>query len=153
MAGTDARFDAAAFRSAIRFAMTMGLPEASEQQATFRWNVQRTFAQADSSGDPWSWAQTASASVSYDDMRIPVAVQYTPGQRVEERIGGIDPGKAVLTVLDEDYDTLTASGRPFPNQVQLGDAIFDIQFVSPPQGLFDVTIYEVHCRAIDEAAS
>lgn len=149
MAGTDSRFDAAAFRTAIRFAMNMGLPDATEQRATFKWNTERTFGASDASGNPWSWTQTAATTVTYDDIQIPVAVEYRAGPAAAERLGDLEASKAVLTILDEDFADLTAD-RPFPNQVQLGSSLFDIQFVEPPTGLFDVTIYSIHCESVDE---
>ena len=151
MAGTDSRFDAAAFRTAIRAAMNMGLPNSTEEQATFKWNTQRTFAKADAGGSPWDWETAAATTTTFVDVQIPVAVEFLSkgGDTLDTRLGEFDVARARITVLDEDFVSLTQSGR-LADQVELGGDLYDVQFVEPPVGLFQVTVYTVHAQAVDE---
>lgn len=152
MAGTDSRFDATAFRDAIRFAMTMGLPDTTSERATFKWNVDRTYVVPDSGGQPFNWGETPSTESAYVDVRIPVAVEFLSkgGDTQDTRIGQFDVSRVIITVLDEDFTDLTQDGV-FADKVQLDDGIYDIQFVGPPIGLFEVTVYQIYAQAVDEA--
>jgi hypothetical protein len=152
MAGTtDSRaagFDAAGFRSAIRFAMNMGLPNATSERATFKWSTVRTFATADPAGSPYDFSSTPTASVTHADVLIPVAVEFSarPAGSRDTAVGQFDSSRAVLTVLDEDYALVAGA-----DLVLLGQNTYEIQFVGPPVGLFDVTIYQLFCDARDES--
>lgn len=151
MAGTDSRFDASAFRDAIHFAMNMGLPQDTDLRATFKWNTDETFINPDSSGSPFDLTESAASSVSFSDVQIPVAVEFLSkgGDTQDTRIGEFDVSRIIITILDDDFTELTQSGV-FANQVQLDEALYDIQFVAPPVGLFEVTVYQLHCQAVDE---
>lgn len=152
MAGSDTRFDAAAFREAITFAMNMGLPDDETQRATFKWNRDATYATADADGSPFNWTETPTSEITFEDVQIPVALEFVSkgGDTLDIRLGQMDVSRCTITVLDTYFAELTQNGV-FANQVELDDALYDIQFVSPPLGLFDVTIYQIHCQAIDEA--
>ena len=51
-----------------------------------------------------------------------------------------------MTVLDEDYSSVSDA-----DEIILDNAVYDIKYWEPPQGLFDVTIYKCHASARDEA--
>lgn len=147
---TDARaagFNAAEFRDAIKFAMNMGLPETESERATFRWNVDRTFAVADSGGVPFSKAEVPVTEVEHDDVQVDVAVEFTNvrGADITNAVGQFNTARAVITVLDEDYALIEGA-----NMVLLGGNTYDIKFVRPPVGLFAVTVYQLDCEARDE---
>lgn len=152
MAGTtDSRaagFNAAAFRDAIRFAMNMGLPNATEERATFKWNTVRTYTTADPAGSPYDYTATPATSVAHADVAIPVAVEFSarPAGSRDTSVGQFDSSRAVITVLDEDYALIVGA-----DQVLLGGNTYEIQFVGPPVALFDVTIYQIYCDARDES--
>ena len=48
-------------------------------------------------------------------------------------------------MLDVDYADVEGA-----EWVRLGGNTYDVLFVEPPMGLFDVTIYRIHCAARDE---
>lgn len=152
MAGTtDSRaagFNPAAFRDAIRFAMHMGLPNATEERATFRWTTVRTYDTADPAGNPYDYTATPATSVAHDDVLIPVAVEFSarPAGSRDTAVGQFDSSRAVITVLDEDYALVEGA-----DLVLLGGNTYEVEFVGPPLGLFDVTIYQLYCDARDES--
>lgn len=148
MAGTDSRFDATVFRDAILFAMNMGLPDSTSERATFKWTEVNTFSKADSSENPWTWDATATTTSSFEDVQIPVAVELQRGTETDSRFGAMHQQTAIITVLDTYWPDLTQDDV-FANQVEFNGELFDIQFVEPPQGLFDVTVYTIHARAVD----
>lgn len=148
---TDARasaFDADVFRDAIRFAMSMGLPDTESERITFRWTPQKSYSIADPAGNPYSWDQTPSEVVEHDDVQVPAAVEFTSrasGGVVGSPFGEIDSPRIVVTLLDEDYEQVRGA-----DLVILNDSVYVVNFVKPPDGLFDVTIYTLYCTARDE---
>lgn len=147
---TDARaagFDADGFRDAIKFAMHMGLPDTESERATFRWDTERTFTVADSAGIPFDKSATPATEVTHEDVQVDVAVEFSNirGSDTTTSVGRFTSGRAVITVLDEDYVDIEGA-----NVVLLGGNTYDINFVRPPVGLFDVTVYQLDCTARDE---
>lgn len=151
MAGTDSRFDAGAFRDAIRFAMTMGLPQATQERATFQWDTERIFPSPDAGGNPYDWTATPTSTTTYPDVQIPVAVE-TPGSanRDDTTIGAFDVSKVVITILDDDFTDIVVGGV-LANRVLLGETPYEIEYVGPPLGLFEVTVYQLYAKAVDES--
>lgn len=150
MAGSDPRFDADAFRTNIRFAMTMGLPNTVAERATFRWTVVRTFAKDDAAGNPYNWESTATTTVANPDVQVECAVEFGNGGTDNTNVGTFDAGLVTITVLDEEFALLTV-GNVMADKVLLGGNTYDIDFVGPPLGLFDVTVYQIYCKAPDES--
>lgn len=149
MAGSDPRFNAALFRQNIHFAMTMGLPTAVEDRATFQWDTARTFQRPDSGGKPLDWTSTPTSETVYPDVQIPVAVEYRNALEEGTVVGEFDKTKATLTVLDVDYAQLIV-GDVMANRVLLGQDSYSIKYVVPI-ALFDVGVYQIYAEAIDES--
>lgn len=149
---TDPRasgFDADAFRDAIRFAMNMGLPNATNERVTFKWDVVSNYTSADPSGRPYVWTDTATTRVVTDDVQIPAAVQFVARASAGEHggpFGNIENPHVIVTILDEDY-TLVQGAR----KIEFDGNLYIINFVAPPLGLFDVTIYQIYAAAEDES--
>lgn len=145
MAGIDPTggFNAQTVRDALRAAMIMGQPGQVSKQATFRWPVSRTtVGPTDPAGIPYDLTQTPLTEKQHEDVIVPVAVRHVPGLVNDTPVGEFDPSMAVLTILDVDYKQVIGA-----TQVLLGGIPFDIDFVAPPIGLFDLTVYEVHARS------
>lgn len=156
MAGTDSRFSATKFRDGIRFAMEMGFPEDTAQQVTWQWRTERTFSKADSGGEPFTWTSgEVTSTTTVSDLIVDCAVKFnTVGGT--SRVGGtglgiFDTAKIEVTMLDTDWDVLLAHGGRVPDQAVVDNTIYVVQFVAPPVGLFDVTIYQIFLNAIDES--
>lgn len=156
MAGSDSRFNAAQFREAIHFAMSMGFPEDENQQITWQWDLLRQFVSQDSTGSPWEFkASEVVSEVDVEDMIVNCAVKFNPAGSTRtdgSPLGILDVASATVTMLDEEFDALMAhgSGR-FPNKAKLDEATYEVQYIAPPYGLFEVTVYDIILAAIDEA--
>ena len=148
MAGTNPGFNAAAFRTAIIDAMTMGLPSETQDRATFRWNKERTFNTVDPAGTPYDLTAAPLTDTTPDDVLIPCAVEFSarPAGSLDTTVGEFDTSRVVITVLDEHYPQVEGA-----DGVLLGQNTYEIQFVAPPIGLFEVTVYQVYAVARDES--
>lgn len=146
MAGSNSGFDADGFREGIRFAMTMGLPEDESQRATFYFAPARTLdGKIDSNDLPLDWAADIVDDDTPDPVTVPVAFEMDSRANEQTAAGRFDTPTVTITVLDEDYADIEGA-----SYCVIGDATYDIEFVGPPLGLFDVTIYQLFLRARDE---
>lgn len=148
MAGTNPSFDAALFRQAIRDTMIMGLPNATQEKPTFRWSPEKTFTTADPAGAPYDFTASPVTTVAPADVQVPVAVEFSarPANSIETGMGEFDASRVIITALDEDYALIQGA-----DQVILGGNTYDVQFVGPPIGLFEVTVYQIFAIARDES--
>ena len=151
MAGTTdpraAAFNADAFRDAIRFSMTLGLPQAEQLRATFRWSAVKNYQIEDPEGLPYNFNSTPTEVVDTpDDVQVPVAVEFAEGSMEGNSVGEFISSKAILTILDIDYSLVEGA-----DTVLLGGGKYKIDFVAPPIGLFDVTIWQLYLTALDES--
>lgn len=144
-------FDAAQFRDAIKFAMRMGLPDSVPLRATFHWTPNKTYSVTDPSGQPYGWTADSLTSVAPPDVLVDVAVEfqrYSSGEG-NTSIGEFQTTSVVLTLLDVDYALI--AGPPRADIVLLGGNTYVVDYVAPPIGLFDVTVYQIYLRAEDES--
>lgn len=156
MADSDPRFNAAEFRDAIQFAMRMGFPEDENQQITWQWDPLREFVQQDSTGSPWEFkASEVTSTETITDMIVNCAISFRPAGASTTGgtpLGVLDVASATVTMLDEEMDALLAHGDGrFPNKAQLDEATYFVQYIAPPYGLFEVTVYDIILTALDEA--
>lgn len=148
MAGSEPGFDPIAFRTAIRFAMNMGLPNASEERATFQWTSSHTYDQNDPNYRPYDWTSNPITTDSHPDVQVPVAVEFSlraTSSSGDTAVGKFENSRVIITALDEDYEEIRGA-----DQVLLGENTYYVDFVEPPIGLFEVTVYRIHCTARDE---
>lgn len=143
-----AGFDATAFRAAIRNAMVMGLPNATAEKATFRWTAVKTFADDDPAGKPYSWTSSPTTTTTHADVQVPVAWEFSarPAASLDTTIGQFDASRVEITILDVDYEDVEGA-----DQVLMGQNTYNIEFIAPPQGLFEVTVYKIYAVAQDES--
>lgn len=143
-----AGFDAAAFRLAIRSTMTMAAPNATADRVTFRWSPVTTYSPQDPSHNPYSWTAPPTSSITHADVQVPVAVEFSarPAASSETGVGEFDNSRAIITILDVDYELVAGA-----DLVLLGQNIYEVQFVAPPIGLFEVTVYQIYTVARDES--
>lgn len=148
MAGTNEAFDAGTFRDSIRFAMTMGAPNAVNDRATFIFPKTRTFptgTSLDSEGEPFD-PTIAPVIVQPPSVQVPIAFEFKKEASPEEvPVGSFRNTRIEITILDEDYETIKEA-----EEVMLGGDTYLIAYVKPPLGLFDVTIYQMIAYARDE---
>lgn len=143
-------FSASEFRDSIRFAMNMGLPENEAERCTFRWTTERTYATADSGGNPYDFSAEPEETITRDDVLVPAAVEFSGGASGGSTngtgVGTFFPARATITLLDEDYALVEGA-----DQVVLGGNTYRVKYVGPPLGLFDVTVYQVFAQAVSES--
>jgi hypothetical protein len=149
-------FDAAGFRTQIKLAMGMGMPDDPAQRLTWHWNTADTYTAADPANEPYDWTETPTTSVPGNPsaptgvLQVDYALQFTPGRNTEGTgtdLGNFDVTRAVVTLLDVDYDQIKDA-----DYASIGDTIYDINFSAPPEGLFDVTVYTIYLHARDAAS-
>lgn len=149
MAGmTDPRaagFNAAKFRDAVRFAMTMGLPNAVEERITFKWDVVRSYDNPDPAGNPYNWHETPTRRVELDPVQVTAAVEFKTDSSDGTPLGSIENPHVIITLLDQDYELVRDADK-----VTLNEATYIIKYTAPPLGLFDVTVYQMYAEAEDE---
>lgn len=147
MAGSNSAFDADLFRTNIRAAMTMGLPNKPVEQATFQWRVHKTYQREDSTHRPYDWTAASVTSDARADVKIPVAVEFgRVSEATGNAVGSFENPRVTMTILDEDYELIKGASH-----VLLGENVYEIDFVAPPIGLFDVTVYQIFARARSES--
>ena len=145
MAGTNPRFNAQKFRKNIRFVMELGAPPVDGERAIFykpsTLVYSRGVDEADLPFDPTSTVVRQPAQ----PIIVSCAVEYKDVDDLPTDFGDIVPAKAVITVLDEDY--LKVKGCEF---VTLRGERYKYHHTEPPVGLFDVGVYTLHFRAVDQ---
>jgi hypothetical protein len=152
MADADPRFNATKFRDAIHFAMKMGLPNASTEQIAFRWLERRTYDKQDTGGNPYDWTDTPVTDTVVADVYLQAAVEFQFVRSGVENnpVGQFESPNLVVTLLDTEYPYLFSNGKR-ADQIVIDEAVYQINFIAPPIGLFDVTVYQVYASGLDEA--
>lgn len=147
VSGFGGGFNAEQFRTAIKNTMRMGAPQDTAQRATFRWKTIKTHSRGDRGGKPWDLTATPTAVTERDDVQVDVAVEFSARTTLSggTPIGEFDTPRAVITVLDEDYELIEGA-----NFVLLGGNTYKIDFIAPPIGLFTVTVWQIYASAVDE---
>lgn len=144
--GAISGFDADDFRANIRLAMTVGLPPDSADQPTFVFPGEVTNTEpADQDDVPFDpdVRPTVAPPVS---LKVPCAVEYVDNQGKVENFGLVVKSKVMLTLLDEDYETI----RGF-SYVVIGGDRFIYTKTETPLGLDSVGVWIVHATAEDDS--
>lgn len=154
--GITAEFDPAQFRTAIRFAMQMGAPNRPEDRATFYFkSTGRTYTRdgiplaeaprTDRSGNPLDPDIEVHDQVP-DPVQVDCAVKIErPGAYSEGPVGGMPETQAIVTVLDQDYDTIKDA-----TEMRYGGDRFRFGYQPQISGLFDVDVRQLVFIAVDE---
>lgn len=140
-------FDSDGFRDAIRNTMMMGMPNATSERVTFRWSELKTFAKHDASGRPLDWYANPTVNITQPDVEVPVAIEFSARRSMSgaTNVGDFDNPRAILTLLDVDFELVEGADK-----VIIDGSEYTVEFVEPPVGLFDVTVYTMHISAMDE---
>src|SRR5690554_1886027 len=141
-------FDSAAFKDAIRFAMQMAKPNAEEKRLKFLWSASRTYEVSSPSGKPYFYDTEPQTTATPDPVEIDVAVEFISRatSSTGTPVANFQFPRLVITVLDEDYELVAGADK-----VEMDGSTYTIDYVAPPQGLFDVTIFEIYASAQDES--
>jgi hypothetical protein len=143
VAGTNAAFDAAAFRDGIHLAMAMGLPPAVEDQPTFHFPQPRTYGvPVDEEGVPYDpTAQPLPlASGLRPAVKVPCAVEYFDVFGEIITFGIVTPSRVVLTLLDTEFVQVDGF-----THVDIGQERYVFRHWETPLGLFEVGVRRAWC--------
>lgn len=154
MAGTDSRFDAAKFRDAIHFAMSMGKPNATQDQLTFMWSNRQTFERQGPPSAPFDWTDTPATSHTWGPVTVPAAfeLQYRQAETIATPLGNFDEPLLTVTILDTDYPLIFDDEGVRANQIALPDrGLFEILFEAPPVALFEVTVHTLYAKSLEQS--
>lgn len=146
MAGDILSFgEAEEFRAGIRLAATIGLPPEEADQPAFQLPATVTnTTPADDEDVPFDPAARPTV-VTPPLVRVPCAVEYLDAAGKVVSFGIIQPSRALLTFLDEDY----AKVKGFEWVVLGGDKYFYSK-TPPPMGMGSVGIVQVYVKAEDD---
>jgi len=138
-------FDPDLFRSAITSAMEMGLPQEVSERVTFCWTPTKSFSVSDPEGNPYDLSGTADNTVERDPVQVPVSINFSSSKPDGTSIGDFDENRTTLTILDIHYDQVRGADK-----VLIDDDTFTIDYVGPPTGLFEVTVYTIYLVSVDK---
>jgi hypothetical protein len=149
MAGTIVGFDAANFRTQIRNTMIKGLPADQTQWPTFYAPATETWPTTYPDGSPINFDDDGKPydpdvrPLPMDDsvgIQVPCAVEFKATTTDDTTlVGNFRDTAAVLTILDTDY-ALVADAEI----VLLGGMRYYINYLAPPIGLAEVTVYQLY---------
>lgn len=150
---TDPRaagFDAAKFRDAVSFAMSMGASNEPDSGVIFRFKADKTYTSADDTGLPYDWTATPQENpVPADvDVTVPVAMEFVArsSQARDTSMGHIQPSHVELTILDTYIDEVRGA-----DEVLIDGNTYIIVDIAPPVGLFGVDVWSILAQAVDES--
>ncbi len=150
-------FSATRFKSGIRFAMAMGTPGDVAERVSFQWTSDNTYAVPDAKGDPYDWTDSPTVSVTAVDIPLSLSVRAAveffdaKSSSGSTGMGDFDVGTLKITILDDDWTLVQDVNLGRPDTVIVDGDIYTVDYISPPAGLFTVTIYTVFCSALDES--
>lgn len=146
MAGSDPGFNAAEFRDAIHFAMRMSAAPNPTQRLTFRWSTEHTYPIEDRAHKPYNWTEAPATTDTITDLQVDCAFEFLPSSsEVATAIGVFRDVRVKITLLDSEYDAILAHGNGrFPDLVVADDDTYEVKFIPPPQGLFEVAVWTVY---------
>lgn len=131
----------------------MGVPEDEGKRLVWHWEVTKEYASQDPAEKPYDWTEVPSSQTPGNpdevdgELIVDYAIEFAPSQSgIQTTVGEFDLSKATVTLLDVDYELVKTA-----DFCTIEDSIYDIEFVSPPMGLFEATVFQVFIRARDEA--
>jgi len=112
----------------------------------------------DVNSNPWDWTTAPNTTTSAADvpasLTVPVSIEFlgqTGGAGGGTNVGNFNVPRIKLTILDEEYATLTDANLGLPNGFTVDGSTYDIEYWAPPVGLFDLSVYSCFAVARDEA--
>lgn len=165
MAGSDPTggFQADEFRTNIRNAMLLGLPEDEAERPIFLFPRERTYDVRDDGGQPFDWSETPATDtdtepgeprqVTCGTGADQVVCAYEAGggrggtQPTETVVGNFDTLRMVITMLDVDRRKVVGFDR-----VIIGRSTYQYSVEEASVGLYDVTVYQLVVTAEDLGA-
>jgi len=139
----------AALRETLRRTMVMGLPSVLADRPTFYFEGEKTFADADLEGSPWTWTDVPTADTSAAPVQVLCAYEFfSPLGRqgsFPTEVGEFNPTTLVLTMFEDEFAAVYGF-----TYVTIGPSTqrWYFRFFKPAIGLGDLTVYQVNCVAV-----
>lgn len=152
MAGTDPRFNSAAFRDAIHFAMNMARPDSTTEQLKFVWSDRNTYQRSGPPNKPFDWTAAPVTAHTYGPVVVVAAYEfsYSQGESQGTPLGVFDQPVLTVTLLDDDYPNIFDDDGVRADQIVIPDrGAFEILFEAPPVALFDVTVHTLYAKGLE----
>jgi hypothetical protein len=154
MAGTDARFDATAFRDGITFAMQMGTPPDPTIAAVFVFpegavvftkdDVVVTNPPLDRDGYPFD-PEIKRTPAPGARVTVNCAIEMVKADQEEIPVGSFRPVKAIVTLLDVDYALVKGC-----KEIILNGDTYAYGYEPGAMGLFEVGVHQMIFYAVQE---
>ena len=155
MAGTFAGFDETAFREGVLFAMGMGAPPDPSNQAqflfppgppTYRKNGSPVAnPRLDREGNPLD-PDVEIVRAPGRVVSVPCAVEIVRAEAEEVPVGNFRPTKAVVTLLDSDYQKVVGC-----RELAFGGDRYGFNYTPDTLGMFGVGIFQMIFFGISES--
>ena len=152
MAEPSPDFNASEFSDAIKQTMRMGMPSDPDEQLVWHINPVVSFSYQDPAIKPYDWSATPVVDQPGDPdhptgiVSVDYALEFAASGGGETEVGRFDQSRLTVTVLDLDFEQIKNA-----DYAKIGNVYYDIKFIGPPTGLFDVTVYTIYLVARDEA--
>lgn len=146
-------FDADDFRAGIRLAMEMGRPVDPGAWPEFVIVTREQLAPSEGDADGVPWDPAAPAAVEeFVRLRELCTVEMDPTANDERTWGSLQPGTAVITLLDEEYERVR--GFEYVNLWPAGAAAAPVRYhydrVLEQSNLDVVGVWTLACRTEDQ---
>lgn len=142
-----AGFNSGQFREIIRSTMQMGLPNTVRERPTFVWDAITVHSgPTNAAGKPFDFNAPPVSVNRKEPLEVDCAVEHVDRMPDGTPLGQFENPRAVIYIMDEDFPLIEGA-----TGVLLGGNLYKINYVAPPLGLFDFTLYAVHCQAEDES--
>lgn len=151
-----ANIPAARLRDIFRRTMVLGLSSVAAERPTFHWAKQVSFAEHDSSENPWDWTAAPDLDVTPAPEQVLCAYEFSaPFGRtgaVPERVGEFNISTLMITMFEDEYEVVSGSGGSGFSYVTVGpnlDTRWFFRYVQPGVNLGGLSAFQINCAAED----
>ena len=130
----------------------MGMPADPNEQLVWHINPVVSFENQDPAIKPYDWSATPVVDQPGDPdhpsgiVAVDYALEFAATGGGESEVGRFDQSRLTVTVLDNEYEQIKNA-----DYAMIGRVYYEIKFVAPPVGLFDVTVYQIFLVARDQS--
>lgn len=153
--GISASFDSVQFRNAVKFAMQMGSPPEADKQVVFikkatsqtYWkdDVQVMNPRLDRDRLPLD-PEIEVRAADDEEIQVDCAIEITRADADEIAVGSFRPTKAVVTLLDVDYEQVVGA-----QEIRYNGDIYRFGYEPEGLGLFDVGVNTMIFYSVQES--
>lgn len=134
-------------RAALKSTMQMAAPNSVDERVTFVWPEVSIVNNPNAAGRPFDFNAENELvnSDKHEDVQVDCAVEFVERATYGTAIGQFENPRVVITMLDEDFIQVEGASK-----VLLGGNTYTWNFTEPPNAIFKIGVYRLHCTADDE---